>query len=97
MRPKSVAPRIERSTCVSAAKLTIASHPRAAAVDVLGIRDVALVELAVHALEVRPVVRRVRELVEHDDLVAGREQAPDEVGADEPAAAGDQHAHRREG
>src|SRR6476660_5701450 len=30
VRPKSVAARIERSTCVSAAKLTIASQPRAA-------------------------------------------------------------------
>ena len=30
VRPKSVAPRIERSTCVSAAKLTIASQPSAA-------------------------------------------------------------------
>ena len=86
---------IERSTCDSAAKLTIASHPVAAVADRVGVGDVALVELVLHPGEVRRIAR-VGELVEHDDPVAGRGEAVHEVGADEPGAAGDEHAHEPE-
>src|SRR5579862_208050 len=36
-----------------------------------------------------------REVVEHAHVVAALEQAPDEVGADEAAAAGDEDTHHR--
>jgi hypothetical protein len=49
-------------------------------------------ELAVDAVEVLPPAR-VRELVEHDHLVAAAEEALDEMAADEPAAAGDEDPH----
>ena len=91
----SAGPRIERSTCVSAAKLTIASQPAAAVATASGIGDVALVELVLDALEVRAVAG-VGQLVEHDDLVAGRREPPHEVRADEAGAAGDEDAHPRE-
>ena len=97
VRPNSVAPRIDRSTCVSAAKFTIASQPSASArCDGVRLDDVALVELVLDALEVGAVAR-VGELVEHDDLVAGRGEALDEVGADEPGSAGDENSHRPKG
>ena len=92
VRMNSAGPRIERSTCVSAAKLTIASTPFAAARDRFRVGDVALVELVLDALEVRAVAR-VRELVEDDDLVAVRGEPPREVRADEPGAAGDEDFH----
>ena len=57
------------------------------------IDDVALVELVLDALEVRPVAR-VGELVEHHDLVACCDEPLDEVGADEPGSAGDEDPHR---
>ena len=85
----SAGPRIDRSTCVSAAKLTIASTPLAARATDLRVGDVALVELVLDALEVRAVAR-VRELVENDDLLAVRREPPREVRADEPGAAGDE-------
>src|SRR5581483_9244474 len=56
------------------------------------VADVALDELAVATVEVRPVAR-VRQLVEDDDLVAGGHEALREVRADEPGTAGDEHAH----
>ena len=59
----------------------------------LGIADVAFQELDVGALEICPVAR-VGQLVEDDDLVAGRGQALGEVRADEAGPAGDEHAHR---
>ena len=89
----SAGPRIERSTCVSAAKLTIASQPRGRRRDRVGVGDVALVELVLDALEVGAVAG-VGQLVEDDDLVAGGGEPPDEVRADEPGAAGDEDAAR---
>ena len=49
-------------------------------------------ELAVDALEVRRIPG-IGQLVEHDDVVAGGDEALDEVAADEAAAAGDENAH----
>ena len=60
----------------------------------LRVGDVALVELVLDAVEVGAVAG-VGELVEDDHLVAGRREAVDEVRADEPGAAGDEHAHRK--
>ena len=90
---KSRGVRIERSTCVSAAKLTTASQPVPARDDGSGVGDVADDELGVDALEVRRVAR-VRELVEHHDVVAGADEALDEMGADEARSTRDQDAHR---
>ena len=53
--------------------------------------DVAVVELDV-VRQVR-AVPGVRELVEHDDLVAAAQQALDEMRADEAGAAGDEDLH----
>ena len=61
--------------------------------DVGGLRDVAVVELDVRR-QIRAVAR-VRQLVEHDDVVARREQALDEMRADEARAACDEDPHRR--
>ena len=61
--------------------------------DRLGVADVADDELDADALEVRRVAG-VGQLVEHAHLVAGGQEPLDEVGADEPGPAGDQHAHR---
>ena len=93
VRPKSVAPRIERSTWVSAAKLTIASQAAAALRDGLGVADVADDELDPGALEVRRVAG-IGQLVEHAYVVARREEPLGEVGADEAGPACDEHAHR---
>ena len=90
----SAGPMIERSTCVSAAKLTIASTALGRPRDRVGVGDVALVELVLDSLEVRAVAR-VRELVEDDDLVARLGEPAHELRADEARAAGDQHAHGR--
>ncbi len=65
---------------------------RSGARDRLGIGDVGLDEPAVTALEIGGVPG-VGELVEDDDLVAAREQALDEVGADEAGPAGDENLH----
>src|SRR5207248_8841058 len=55
--------------------------------------ELALDELDV-ALDVREVVAAAgREVVEDADVVAALEQAADEIRADEPGAAGDQHLH----
>ena len=62
--------------------------------DRVRVGDVALLELVLDALEVRPVPG-VRQLVEDDDLVPAASEAADEVRADEAGAAGDEHAHRR--
>ena len=59
---------MERSTCVSAAKLTIASQPAGGAGDSLRVGDVAWLELVLDAVEVL-LAARVGQLVEHDDLV----------------------------
>ena len=91
-----VAPRIERSTCVSAAKLTIASKPGRGLGDRPGVADVADDELDPGALEVRRVAR-VRQLVEHANVVARSQEPLGEVGADEAGPAGDEHAHRAQG
>src|SRR5262245_50241635 len=58
----------------------------------VGVRDVALEQLDVGSVEI-PGIARVRELVEDDDLVAGGNEALDEVAADEAAAAGHEYAH----
>ena len=55
--------------------------------------DVADDELVLDACEVRPI-SRVRQLVEHDDLVTLGCEPPDEVRPDEAGTAGDEHAHR---
>ena len=60
--------------------------------DRLGIGDVAVVELVVDAVEVRPVAR-VGELVENDHLLAVHREPPGEVRADEPGTAGDEDLH----
>jgi hypothetical protein len=90
VRTKSVAPRIERSTCVSAAKLTIASQPPRRR-DGIGVADVADDELD-------PRRRgspgcRVGELVEHATSSPAASEALGEVGADEAGPACDEHAH----
>ena len=92
----SAGPRIERSTCVSAAKLTIASQPAAARRHCVGVGDVAVVELVLDALEVRAVAR-VRQLVEHDDCVALGRKTPRERRADEARSACDENPHRGTG
>src|SRR5581483_7126544 len=60
--------------------------------DRVRIGDVALVELVLDVFEVGAVAG-VRELVEDDDLVAGRGEPPREVRADEAGAAGDEDPH----
>ena len=86
---------IERSTCVSAAKLTTASAPSIALGDRRGILDRAVHEAEVGS-DVFEVLAapRVGQLVEHDDLVAvlARAQAR-EVRADEAGAAADEQLH----
>ena len=67
MWTNSCGPRIERSTCVSAAKLTIAVAPGGSAGDGVRIGDVPLEELVLDPVEVRRVAR-VGELVEDDDV-----------------------------
>ena len=84
---------IERSTCVSAAKLTTASTPSIAAADGVGVLDPAVDELDVEVLEVLAPAG-VGELVEDDDLVAVLAHAQaDEVRADEAGAAADEQLH----
>ena len=61
--------------------------------DGVRVGDVALVELVLDAVEIRPVAG-VRQLVEHDDLVARAREPPREMRADEAGAAGDENAHR---
>ena len=53
-------------------------------------------DVAAEAVDVLREVRRVAgvgELVEDDDVLAGREHPLDEVGADEAGSSGDQKAH----
>ena len=88
---------IERSTWVSAAKLTIASQPVDRGLDRLGVGDVGddqLEPLGVEPLEVL-LAPGVGELVEHPDpeVGMGLEPVADVGGADEPGPAGDQHVH----
>ena len=88
---------IERSTCDSAAKLTIASQPSIAPATASASQMSASTSenrsssAAVEVLE----PAGVGHLVEHDDLVVGivLEVVVDEVGADEPGAAGDEELH----
>ena len=80
---------IERSTCDSAAKLTIASQPAAACATASGSAMSPCVELVLDAVEVRAVAG-VGQLVEDDDLVARRREPAHEVRADEAGAAGDE-------
>ena len=86
---------IERSTWVSAAKLTIASH----AVADRAVDGVAVLDRADDELDVGQVLQvlappGVRELVEHDDLVAlvAHPQAH-EVRADEAGPSTDEQPH----
>ncbi len=93
---KALASSIERSTWLSAAKLTTAVGPRlgeqpahrAAVGDVpLDEFQAGVAEHAVQALQ----AARVGELVEHHDAGAGLgEDEPHEVAADETGAAGDE-------
>ena len=57
----------------------------------LGVEDRALDQFGVDAPEI--VLRAGREVVERDDVVAGRGERAAEVGADESCAAGDDHPH----
>ena len=59
---------------------------------ICGDRDIALEELDGVEREVRGVAG-VGELVEDDDVVAGREEPLDQVGADEAGTACDEDAH----
>ena len=93
MCTNSCGPRIERSTCVSAAKLTIASQPCAAPRDGVGVGDVADDELRARVGEVRGVPR-IGQLVEDDDLVTACDEPLHEVRADEAGAARHENAHR---
>ena len=106
MRTNASGSAIERSTCVSAAKFTIASgapgppsEPVERARDRLRVLDAAPHE-AVAGL-VRDVLQvllapRVGELVEHGHRVPVLADAhPREVRADEPGAAADQEPHAR--
>ena len=65
MWTNSCGPRIERSTWVSAAKLTMASHPAAARATASG-RRCPSDEFVLDAVEIGRVAR-IGELVEHDD------------------------------
>ena len=91
---------MERSTWVSAAKLTMASTPSAAAVDRLSVADVGLDEAVAGVVghdEQVVQVARVGELVQVDDLErrdAGQ-HAPDEGAADEAGAAADEELRRQ--
>ena len=57
-----------------------------------GVSDVPTDHVDVDTLEV-PWIPGVRHLVEHDDVVAGSDEALHEVASDEAAAAGDKNAH----
>ena len=84
---------IERSTWVSAAKLTTASTPVERAADRVGVLDAGLDQLDVEVGEVLAPAG-VGELVEHDDVVAVVGDAlAGEVRADEPGAAADEQLH----
>ena len=90
---------IERSTWVSAAKLTMASTPWAASHDGLPVADVGLKELVAGIVFYGPQIVEVAgvgELVQVDDLgpQAGGEQPADEGAADEAGAAADEEPHR---
>ena len=89
----SSGPRIDRSTWVSAAKLTIASHPAAARATASRIGDVSLEELVLDALEIRGIPG-VGQLVEDCHLGALSGKPAHEVGADEPGPSGNEDAHR---
>ena len=65
----------------------------AGACDLVGCGDIALVEL--DAVGKVRAVAGVRELVEHDDLVAASQQPLDEMRADEACATCDENAHAR--
>ena len=90
---------IERSTCVSAAKLTTASRPSIASRDGVGVLDARVHEREARAVaDVGEVLLAagVGELVEHDDLVAVLGDAlADEVRADEAGSAADEQLHGR--
>ena len=84
---------IERSTCVSAAKFTTASTPSIAPATASGSSIAPWTNDVLDVLQVLAPAR-VRELVEHDDLVAGLDALTDERGADEPGPAADEQLHR---
>ena len=88
---------IERSTWVSAAKLTTASQPSIAAATASGVLDAGVHEgvagAVAHVGEVL-LAPGVGELVEHHDLVAVLGQPlADEVRADEAGPAADEQPH----
>jgi hypothetical protein len=64
--------------------------------DEVEVADVGDVEVEPAAHRVRhPAPRRPAQVVERRHVVAAGEQRVDEMGADEPGAAGDEDAHRR--
>ena len=84
---------IERSTCVSAAKLTTASASAIASGDRVAVLDPGVHEAVLDALEVLAPAR-VGELVEHGHVVAEVAHALAHEGrADEPGAAADEQPH----
>ena len=89
---------IERSTWVSAAKLTIASNAVEAPVDRVGVGDVRGDQLDPGLIETPEVLDPacVGELVEHPhrEVGVGLEPVADEGRADEAGAAGDEDVHR---
>ena len=93
---KSPASRSERSTWVSAAKLTIASQPFGRFGDHRAVADVAVHEACASTPSQVREVARVGQLVEDDDVFAGGREPLDEVRADEAGAAGDQDRHSAE-
>ena len=89
-------PSMDRSTCVSAARLTTASgrcsaNTRAmAAASAMSARTNVDARIVERPLEVQQAAG-VGQLVDDDEAVGGvREGVVDEIGADEPGAAGDE-------
>ena len=88
-------PEIERSTCVSAAKLTIASHPSTASATATGSSIAPWTKriLVDHVVQVL-APPRVGQLVEHGHLVAVLAHAQaHEPRADETGATADEQPH----
>ncbi len=101
VRRKASGSAMERSTWVSAAKLTMASTPFGRPHDRVAVTDVAVDEAVARVVLDRAQVvgvAGVGELVQVDDLArsaldSAGESAPDEVGADEAGSAAHQELH----
>jgi hypothetical protein len=79
---------IERSTCVSAAKVDDRVAALAGACDGDAVDEVAVNELMVDVLDVGEVAA-VRQLVQDDDVVALRREPTGEMAPDKARAVGD--------